>query len=91
MRACTKALWYNFPMLLHYAFNDSTDGVYLHIRSDGSLFNIARLKGKTLVCRVLVKELIFADDFVLVSHKGVCIVCLASLQMPAKSLDSQSI
>ena len=36
-----------FSMLLHYAFNNSTDGIYLHTRSDGSLFNLARLKSTT--------------------------------------------
>ena len=54
--------------MLHYAFNDFTEGVYLHTRSDGSLFNIARLKAKTLVCRVIVRELLFADDAALVSN-----------------------
>lgn len=32
-----------FSLLLHYAFSQSEEGIYLHTRSDGSLFNLARL------------------------------------------------
>ena len=65
-----------FSMLLHYAFNDSTDGIYLRTRSDGSLFNLARLKAKTLVRKVLVRELLFADDAALVSHTEDGLQCM---------------
>ena len=33
-----------FPMMLSYAFNTSTEGVFLHTRADGKLFNLARLR-----------------------------------------------
>ncbi|XP_076030439.1 uncharacterized protein LOC143018741 [Oratosquilla oratoria] len=33
-----------FSLLLSCAFSQSEDGVYLHIRNDGSLFNLARLR-----------------------------------------------
>ena len=36
-----------FALLLKYAFKRSTDGVYLHSRSDSCLFNISRLHAKT--------------------------------------------
>ena len=36
-----------FSLLLSYAFNQSEDGVYLHTRSDGSLYNLRRLRAKT--------------------------------------------
>ena len=36
-----------FALLLKHAFKRSTDGVYLHSRSDGCLFNILRLRAKT--------------------------------------------
>ena len=65
-----------FSMLLHYAFNDSTEGIYLRTRSDGSLFNLARLKAKTLVRNVLVRELLFADDAALVSHTEDGLQCM---------------
>ena len=38
-----------FSMLLLYAFMNCREGVFLHTRSDGKLFNIARLRAKTKV------------------------------------------
>ncbi|KAG6932562.1 hypothetical protein G0U57_021216, partial [Chelydra serpentina] len=38
-----------FAALLKHAFGNSTEGVYLHTRSDGRLFNLARLKAKSKV------------------------------------------
>jgi hypothetical protein len=57
-----------FSMLLHHAFKDSTEGVYIHTRLDGKLYNIARLRAKTKVRMVLIREMLFADDAALVSH-----------------------
>ena len=36
-----------FSLLLSHAFRSSSDGVYLHTRTDGKLFSIARLRAKT--------------------------------------------
>ena len=74
-----STLVYFFSMLLYYAFNDSTDEVYLHTRSDGSLFIIFRLKAKTLVCRVIVRELLFADGAALVSHTEEGLQCMLNI------------
>ena len=41
-----------FSMLLSHAFKDSEDGIYLHTRSDGKLYNLARLRAKTKVMHV---------------------------------------
>ena len=57
-----------FSLLLCYAFRDSEDGVFLHSRSDGGLFNLARLRAKTKVRRVLIREMLFADDAGLAAH-----------------------
>lgn len=57
-----------FSLLLTYAFESSTDGVYLHTRSDGKLLNLARLRSRTKVRTVLIREMLFADDAALVSH-----------------------
>ena len=38
-----------FSTLLQYAFQDSQEGVYLHTRSDGKLFNLERLRAKTRI------------------------------------------
>ena len=55
-------------LLPQNAFSDCDEGVYLHTRTDGKLFNIARLRTKTKVRRILIRELLFADDAALVSH-----------------------
>ena len=57
-----------FSMLLQYAFKDCSEGVYIHTRADGELFNIARLCAKTKVTHVLIHEVLFADDAALTSH-----------------------
>ena len=57
-----------FSLLLKVAFGQSTEGVHLHTRSDGKLFNLARLRAKTKVRTVLIREMLFADDAALSSH-----------------------
>ena len=54
-----------FSVMLSYA---STEGVHLHTRSDGKLFNLARLRAKTKVRHVVIREMLFADDAALVTH-----------------------
>ena len=39
-----------FSMLLQYAFVDCTEGVYIWMRSDGKLFNIASARAKLYEC-----------------------------------------
>ncbi len=51
-----------FSMLLQYAFKDCHEGFYIHTRTDGKLFNIARLLTKTKITEVLIREMFFADD-----------------------------
>ena len=57
-----------FCLLLKFAFERSIEGVHLHTRSDGKLFNLARLRAKTKVRTVLIREMLFADDAALSSH-----------------------
>ena len=57
-----------FSLLLQCAFDQSEDGVYIHTRSDGGLFNLARLRAKTKVRKVLLREMLFADDAALAAH-----------------------
>ena len=57
-----------FSLLLKHAFKSSTDGIYLHSRSDGHLFDIARLRAKSKKRTVNIRDLLFADDAALVSH-----------------------
>ena len=59
-----------FSFLLSYAFDSSSDGIYLHTRSDGKLFNLARLRAKTKVTKVCVREMLFADYAAFTAHSG---------------------
>nr|XP_054767476.1 uncharacterized protein LOC129274752 [Lytechinus pictus] len=57
-----------FSVLLSHAFRSSKDGVYLHTRSDGKLLNLARLRAKTKVKKILIRDMLFADDVALSSQ-----------------------
>ena len=57
-----------FSLLLGYAFKGNEEGAYIHTRSDGSLFNLSRLRAKTKVRKVLIREMLFADDAALTVH-----------------------
>ena len=56
-------------LLLNHAFKHFTEGVHIRTRSDGKLFNLAQLRAKTKVHTVLIRELLFADDAALTTHK----------------------
>ena len=58
-----------FSLVLRYAFGTSQEGVYLRTRSDGKLFNLARLKAKTKVRETIIRDMLFADDAAVASHK----------------------
>ena len=57
-----------FALLLKPAFGTSKEGIYLHTRSDGRLFKIARLRVKTKVREVLIRDMLFAHDAAIGSH-----------------------
>ena len=57
-----------FSLLLSHAFSESEDGVFLRTRSDSKLFNLSRLRAKTKVRQLLLREMLFADDAALASH-----------------------
>ena len=56
-----------FSMLLRHV-KDCSEGVYIHTRADGKLFNIALPHAKTKVNSVLICEMLFSDDAALTSH-----------------------
>ena len=58
-----------FAVLLKHAFGTAKEGVYLHTRSDGRLFNLARLRAKTKVREVLIRDMLFADDAAVATHE----------------------
>ena len=51
-----------FAVLLHNAFVENDDGIYLRTRFDGSHFNLKRRKSKRLTTEVLSRELLLTDD-----------------------------
>ena len=57
-----------FSILLRYAFGASSEGIYIHSRSDGRLFNTARLRSKTKVREILIRVFLYADDAAITSH-----------------------
>ena len=65
-----------FAELLKHAFGTAKEGVYLHTRSDGRLFNLARLRAKTKVREVLIRDMLFADDAAVATHTQAQLQCL---------------
>ena len=59
-----------FSLMLRYAFGHASEGILLHTHSDGRLFNLAWLKVKTKIHRVLIRDLLFADDAAVVAHSA---------------------
>ena len=59
---------FSSPYSRSYAFNKSEDGIHLHIRSDGNLVNLSRQRARTKVRRVLIREMLFADDAALTAQ-----------------------
>ena len=56
------------PAMLAEAFRDMGDGVYIQSRQSADLFNFANFRAKTKTTRILMRELLFADDSALVAH-----------------------
>ena len=57
-----------FGLFPKHAFDTTTEGIYLHTRSDGRLFNIARSRAMPKVCRVLIRDMLFANDAAVATH-----------------------
>ena len=58
-----------FAVMLKHAFRTSTDEIYLHTRSDGERYSLSRLKAKTKIREVLIRDILFADAAALIAHK----------------------
>ena len=57
-----------FDLVLKHAFGTAQEGIYLWSRSNGRLFNLARLKARTKVRKALIRDMLFADDAAVVTH-----------------------
>lgn len=66
-----------FSAVLRRAFPNPT-GVLLHTRSTGGLFNLARLRSKTMVNRVQIRELLYADDAAFIANSEVELQAMCS-------------
>ena len=60
-----------FVARLQHAFEENEDKIYLKTRFDGSLFSLRRLKSKRLTTKVLIRELLFADDASIATHSEI--------------------
>ena len=56
--------------MLDDAFRDMGDGVYIQSRQSADLFNVAHFRANTKTTRILMRELLFADDSALVAHSA---------------------
>ena len=61
-----------FALLLKHAFGKSKEGIFIHTRSDAKLFNPSRLKAKSKVREVLIRNMLFADDAAVAAHTQSC-------------------
>ena len=57
-----------FSAMLNDAFHDNDLGALIRFRTDGSVFNLRRLTSKTRTSKVLIRDLLFADDCALLAH-----------------------
>ena len=56
--------------MLDEPFRDMVDGVYIQSRQSVDLSNVAHFRAKTKTTRILMRELLFADDSALVAHSA---------------------
>ena len=57
-----------FSAMLNGAFHDNDLGALIWFRTDGNVFNLRRLNSKTRTSKVLIRDLLFADDCALLAH-----------------------
>ena len=57
-------------VMLDEAFRDMGGGVYIQSRQSAELFNITHFRAKTKTARILIRELLFADDSALVAYSA---------------------
>ena len=55
-------------VVLTILHRETQEEVFIRTRTDGQLFNLARLRARTKTRQELIRELLFADDTTLVAH-----------------------
>ena len=56
--------------MLHEAFRDMGDGIYIQSRHTADIFNVAHFRPKNKTIRILMRELLFAIDKALIVHSA---------------------
>ena len=56
--------------MLEVAFKDVHEGIYIQTRLGADLFNVTQFKSKSYTTKQLFREMLFADDSVLVAHSA---------------------
>ena len=57
-----------FSAMLYDAFKNCNKGIMIRFRQDGGIFNLQRLKARSKVSSLLLRELLFADDCALLAY-----------------------
>ncbi|KAL4720978.1 hypothetical protein ACJJTC_013478 [Scirpophaga incertulas] len=79
-----------FSLILHTAFGDNQQGIHLHTRADGKLFNISLLKSKRNREDLFVDSLLYADDAAFVAVSECELQDCAKRDMAAFNIDYQN-
>ena len=57
-----------FSVMLNDAVHNNDVGALIRFRTDGNVFNLRRLNSKTRTYKVLIRDLLFADDCALIAR-----------------------
>ena len=59
-----------FAVMLKHAFGPTAEGIYLRTRAEGKLFNLSRLRAKTKVQLLCLRDFLVADDAAVTAHSA---------------------
>ncbi|KAG6925867.1 hypothetical protein G0U57_013140, partial [Chelydra serpentina] len=75
-----------FTKVLNHATDGLNRGIYIRYRHDGSVFTLTRLKAKTKVTELLIREALFADDCAFLAHTEGDLQCIVDRFAEASNL-----
>jgi len=80
-----------FSMMLLIAFKPCNLGVPVQFHTDGNVFNLRRFQSHTKTFQGVVRDLLYADDCVLIAHSETTPnSCLTASMLQQPALGSQS-
>lgn len=65
-----------FALLFKHTFNSATDRIYVHSRFDGNLYNVARMKAKTKMKEIIIRDMLYAEDAAISTHSEEELSCV---------------